>query len=68
MKIDHQLVPHTRINSKWMKDLNMSHTIKILEENGGSKISDISCNNIFANITPKPSKIKENKKNGTTSN
>ena len=52
-----------------IKDLNIiCNTMKVLEENIGRKISDILHSNIFANITPKPSKIKENKKNGTTSN
>ena len=49
-----------RINSKWIKDLNIScDTIKVPEENIGKKISDISCNNIFADISPMARDIKE---------
>ena len=60
MKLDHQLILYTRINSKWIKDLNISHdTIKILKKNIDRKISDIPSSNIFANISPRAREIKE---------
>ena len=41
MKLDHRPIPYTRINSKWIEDLNISHDpIKVQVENTGSKISD----------------------------
>ena len=59
-KLDLQLTPYTKINSRWIKDLNISHnTIKILEENIGRKISDISCSNIFAYTSPRTRDLKE---------
>ena len=59
-KLNHQLTPYTKINSRWIKDLNISHdTIKVLEENIGRKILDIPHSNIFIDMSPRARDIKE---------
>ena len=47
------LILCTKITSKWVKDLNLrTETVKLLEENIGSKLFGISLSNIFFNIVP----------------
>ena len=65
MKLEHSLTPYTKINSKWIKDLNVRpDTIKLLEENIGKTLFYMNHSNIFFELSPRVIEIKR-KINGT---
>ena len=59
MKLEHFLIPYTKINSKWIKYLNVRPaTIKVLEENIGKTLSDINHSRILYDPSPRVMEIK----------
>ena len=59
MKLEHFLTSYTKINSKWIKNLNIRpETVKLLEENIGKTLSDINHSRILYDPSPRILEIK----------
>ena len=59
MTLEHFLTPYTKVNSKWIKDLNAKpETIKLLEENIGRTLNDINQSKILYDPSPRVTEIK----------
>ena len=62
MKLEYFLTPYTKINSKWIKDVNVRpDTVKLLEENISRTLFDINRSKIFFDPPPRIMKIKTKK-------
>ena len=59
MNLDHFLTSHTKVNSKWMKDLNVrQEAIKILEKKAGQNLFDLGCSNFLLTTSPEARETK----------
>ena len=59
MKLEHFLTPYTKVNSKWIKDLNVRpETIKFLKENIGKTLCNINHSRILYDPPPKKMEVK----------
>ena len=59
MKLKHSLTLYTKLNSKWIKDLNVGcDTIKLLEKNIGKTLSDVNHSSILYDPPPRIMEIK----------
>ena len=66
MKLEHFLTPYTKINSKWVKDLNVRlESIKLLEEHIGRTLDDINQSNILYDPPTREMEIKRKVNSGT---
>ena len=65
MKLEHSLILYTKINSNWLKDLNISQdTIRLPEENISKTFSHVNCSNVFLGQAPKAKDKSRNKQMG----